>query len=306
MLMTAATLLEKVERKYRSEGVVGIIRALRRRMPSARQVRREIPVRSAGLICRLVKGKVGLEIGGPSEHVFSRKGMVPLYPIVGRLDSCNFSDRTIWEGTLEEGWTFRYDPGREPGRQIICEASDLKEIPSGAYDFCLSSHAIEHMANPLRCLQEWLRVTKEGGSLVLVVPHRDGTFDRRRPITSLAHLVEDYQRGVDEDDLSHVDEIARLHDDPAWPITDFEAAREHLRSTNYRERKIHHHVFSTPSFVEMLNHAGLQLLAVEAVQPCHIIAIGRRLPAGQVPKNQAFLDRHAAYRRRSPFPTDQS
>jgi hypothetical protein len=102
-----------------------------------------------------------------------------------------------------------------------------------------------------------------------------------------------------------MDEIARLHDDPAWIITDVEEARERLRDTNYRERKVHHHVFSTASLVEMLDQAGLQLLAVEAVHPYHIIAVGRKLLAGQASDNKKFLDRRAAYRRRSPFPSDR-
>ena len=35
-------------------------------------------------------------------------------------------------------------------------------------------------------------VTGAGGALLLVVPHREGTFDHRRPVTELEHLVADF------------------------------------------------------------------------------------------------------------------
>jgi SAM-dependent methyltransferase len=76
-----------------------------------------------------------------------------------------------------------------------------------------SAHVVEHRANPWgRPLAEWRRVVRPGGYVLLIVPHRDGTFDHRRPVTSLEHLLEDAERRTGEDDDTHLDEILRLHD----------------------------------------------------------------------------------------------
>ena len=55
-------------------------------------------------------------------------------------------------------------------------------------------------------------MVKPGGTLVVVVPDRRQTFDRRRPITPFEHLLQDHERNMGEDDLTHLEEILRLHD----------------------------------------------------------------------------------------------
>lgn len=71
---------------------------------------------------------------------------------------------------------------------------------------------IEHTANPIKTLKEWLRIIKADGHLVLVIPHKDGTFDHKRPTTTVEHMIEDYKNGTDEYDLTHLDEILEYHD----------------------------------------------------------------------------------------------
>jgi hypothetical protein len=81
-------------------------------------------------------GKSGIEIGGPSQ-VFSRRGAFPVYSVVEKLDNCNFSGSTVWEESVIQGSTYRFDPGKPAGQQYIVEATDMGKLPSGAYDFVL-------------------------------------------------------------------------------------------------------------------------------------------------------------------------
>jgi SAM-dependent methyltransferase len=255
-----------------TRGPAGLIRAVGRRFSSRR-------LKSYRAARRLVSGKTGLEIGGPSD-LFAAGGPLPLYPLVTSLDNCNFSATTIWEGQIREGLTFRSDARRAPGRQYIAEAANLSAIASGSYDVVLSSHTIEHSANPLRALREWLRVLKDNGGVVLVVPHKEGTFDHRRPLTTLEHLIEDEKRETKEDDLTHLDEILALHDlalDPGAGDARAFAARS---ARNAENRCLHHHVFDTTLVAEMLHLLGLQIDAIERVPPYHIVAVARKtLPA---------------------------
>jgi SAM-dependent methyltransferase len=232
--------------------------------------------KSFNLCKSLILNMSGLEIGGPSS-IFSKKGPLPLYLFVKNLDNCNFSSKTIWEGEIKEGCTFQFDKHHLPGRQYISEAVDLNEISSGQYDFVLSSHTIEHIANPVKALHEWIRVVKDNGTLIIIFPHKDGTFDHRREITSLAHMIEDFKKGTDENDLTHLDEILELHDlemDPqAGTFEEFKS-----RSLkNFENRCLHHHVFNTYSAVKLIDYVQLKILSAEAVLPHHIIVVARKL-----------------------------
>jgi len=53
------------------------------------------------------------------------------------------------------------------------------------WDFVLSSHVIEHFYDPIRALQEWYRLIKPGGTIFLIVPHKDRTRDKVRLRTRL-------------------------------------------------------------------------------------------------------------------------
>jgi len=209
----------------------------------------------------------GLEIGGPSP-VFQPRGILPVYPLVESLDNCNFASETVWEGRLRPGRTFAY-AGRT-GSQFIGEAWQI-QAEDAAYGFVLSSQMLEHSANPIRVLKEWLRVTKPGGHLLLVLPHGPSTMEHRRPITALEHLQEDYRRNVGEDDRTHVAEAVALHDMSWTPEYRNRDELHELLKDNWRTRLLHHHVFSDTSARELVRYAGFQVLAVERVYPFHIV-----------------------------------
>jgi hypothetical protein len=45
-----------------------------------------------------------------------------------------------------------------------------------------------------------------------LLPDKRRTFDHRRPVTTLAHLIADLNADMAEDDLTHLPEILALHD----------------------------------------------------------------------------------------------
>jgi SAM-dependent methyltransferase len=53
---------------------------------------------------------------------------------------------------------------------VVCEADDLSQFEDGSMDFVFSSHALEHMPDMQKALNEWGRVIKPGGCLCLYVP----------------------------------------------------------------------------------------------------------------------------------------
>jgi len=250
------------------------------------------------------KSGVGLEIGGPS-RIFRKKRLIPIYSVASRIDNCNFDSKTIWEGDINKGNTFVFNKKKQPGRQYIAEASDLHCIEDSSYEFVLSSHCIEHLANPLKGLAEWIRVLKQDGLLVLIIPHKDGTFDHCRPVTSLEHLIQDFESQTDESDITHLDEILKLHDlskdSRAGDIDSFKQRSK----LNIENRCLHQHVFDTNLAVEVVNHMGLQILAVELFQPFHIAIIAKKVSKSQPVDNKIFRLGDDAPCWHSPFPSDQ-
>jgi len=290
-------MIKKIHLKLKAHGISGLLGAVYRRV---------IPYR---LACYqhykpFFQGKIGLEIGGPSS-IFKRRGFLPVYTVAARIDNCNFNHQTIWEGAIKEGATFHYDKQRAPGNQYIAEATNLGHIASASYDFVLLSHTLEHVANPLQALAELTRALKEKGLLVLVVPHRDGTFDHRRPVTSLAHFIQDFEQQITEGDLTHLYEILRLHDLSKSPEAgDFEAFKQRSKR-NLENRCLHHHVFDTHLAVEVIHHMGLQILAVEVFHPYHILIVAQKPMRGQEVQNDGFRGIHTAPNWLSPFPSDR-
>jgi SAM-dependent methyltransferase len=285
-------------KKIQSIGPAGLLLVIYRRIVAR-------PIASFDLCRRFVAGTIGLEIGGPSA-TFRRRGLLPVYPVAARIDNCNFSARTIWGDATEGEAGFLFDKRTPRGKQLFLEATDLRAISSNSYDFVLSSHVLEHVANPLLAISEWTRVIKPAGILTLVVPHGEGTFDHRRPVTDLEHLVADFERETTEADTTHHAEILRLHDLSRDPEAgDMEAFRKRV-GNNSENRGVHHHVFNTALAVELIDYSGLQILAVEATRPYHIFVVAQKLTDGQIPHNDKFTGRKATYRSSSPFATDRS
>lgn len=216
-----------------------------------------------------VANKNGLEIGGPSE-VFRRRQPLDLYRNVGVLDNCDFSRSTVW---AEQQDSYIFDPERNPGRSIFCDGSALISIADNTYDFVLSSHNLEHFANPVKALKEWQRVIRRCGALILALPDYRKTFDHCREPTSVDHMLEDFERNIGEDDLTHLPEILERHDlsmDPgAGSIEQF----RQRSLNNFSNRCLHHHVFDEKNSRELLQRTGFNVRTIYFGFPCHICIV---------------------------------
>jgi SAM-dependent methyltransferase len=191
---------------------------------------------------------------------------------MGRIDNCDFSATTVW---AEHESAYKYAAGKPAGRSYFCEGSDLKEVRDGSYDAVLSSHNLEHFANPVKALKEWQRVLRPGGVLVLVLPHYEDTFDHRRTPTSVEHMLNDYANEMGEDDITHLPEILEKHDlnrDKAAGTSE-EFRRRSL--DNLGTRCLHHHVFDENNATELLEAVGFDVLTVDRAKPYHLCLLGR-------------------------------
>ena len=223
-----------------------------------------------------IRGKRGLEVGGPS-HIFSAQGALPrVYADLASLDGVNFSTNTVWEGTIRSGPAqYAFAPGVPAGHRYIAEASALP-MRDESYDFVLSSHCLEHSANPLKALAETRRVLRRGGFAIYVLPMKEYTFDHRRDVTPFADLVGHFERDTQEDDLSHLPEILQHHDlNKDLPAGTFEQfTRRSLE--NKTNRCLHHHVFDEALLRECFSFVDMEVVRFDLVAPFHEIILVRK------------------------------
>jgi len=212
---------------------------------------------------------------------------MPVYRHLAALDTLDFATDTIWSNDSRDWVTIR--------RHLIGEAGSPSVDPA-SYDAILASHVIEHIANPIGALRCWRQIIKPEGRILLVVPHHEGSFDHRRSVTPLDHLLEDAEHETSEDDLTHLEEALTLFD----PSRDNARAGELFEGrvrANPTTRALHHHVFDSRAAVVMCEAAGLTVALLRPRLPFHIFCV---CTVGAGPTADV-----AAALRHSPFASDR-
>lgn len=129
-------------------------------------------------------------------------------------------------------------------------------------EYVVSSHVLEHVANPVAALAEWYRVLRPGGMIYLVVPDRRHIWDHTRPLTTVDHMIEDYERGTTPCDATHIDDFAYGSDwkllSPATPAEDVPAKQAELARGMHEavargeDINIHFHTFEPSNVIELV------------------------------------------------------
>ena len=198
----------------------------------------------------ITNNKIGVEIGGPSGT-----GNI-IYENASNLDNIIFSNNTVWSKHNNE---YNYYNNKK-GKVIINDAVNISSVQNDSYDFCFSSHSLEHIANPLKAISEWLRIIKNNGHLIIIVPEKSVCFDHKRNYSKFSTLLTQYEKNVGEDDLSTLPEILRNHDlkmDP--PAGNFEAFTKRSLD-NFNNRCLHHYVYNDDLLMEICSYFKCQFI----------------------------------------------
>jgi SAM-dependent methyltransferase len=142
-------------------------------------------VHDSAFVHRWLDGARGIEIGAAAHNDFHVDALN--VDVSGSLD-------TVYKRYE------RHECGRARPVDVVAPGDRLP-FADDAFDFVLASHVIEHFPDPVAALAEWRRVAAR--VIVLVVPHRDRTFDRDRPLTPVAELLARHADGFASDDDRH-------------------------------------------------------------------------------------------------------
>lgn len=132
---------------------------------------------------------------------------------------------------------------------VVDDAETLLTVPPASQRFVAASHLLEHCEDPISAVHVWLRVLEPGGFLLLAVPDGRFTFDRRRPVTPLAHVERDRAEGPAVSRLAHYAEWVALVD--GCPEAEVEARALALMEARH---SIHFHVWDAPALAAFLRH----------------------------------------------------
>jgi SAM-dependent methyltransferase len=183
----------------------------------------------------------GVEIGGPSPtgRLIYEKSQV--------MDNVIFSKDTVWSKHENKYNYFK----NKTGELFINDAVNISSVNDAVYDFCFSSHSLEHIANPLKAVKEWLRIIKPDGFIILIVPEKSACFDHKRDYSAFSTLLTQYEKDVGEDDLSTLPEILERHDLKLdLPAGNFDQFKERSLK-NFENRCLHHYVYNDELLTEI-------------------------------------------------------
>ncbi|MBI4952023.1 MAG: methyltransferase domain-containing protein [Myxococcales bacterium] len=165
------------------------------------------------------------------------------------------------------------DPAEIVDVHYQCDGFVLQPIPDRSQHFVIANHVLEHAPNPIGVLRNWRRVLRPGGLLFLSVPMESRSFDKGHGVTSLRHMVEDFELG----ERGELAELERRNLDHYWAwlnVSEPNLLRERgepPRARTAEERaarvaewartrtEIHFHTFSRASFAALLEHAATEV-----------------------------------------------
>lgn len=172
-----------------------------------------------------------------------------MYKYSKNIDNIVFSNNTIWANHTDK---YNYYDDKT-GNIIINDAVNITLVHNECYDFIFSSHSLEHIANPLKAINEWLRIIKYGGYVIIIVPEKSCCFDHKRNYSKFSTLLSQYEKNVTEDDLSTLPEILLHHDlslDPPGDLGNF--TKRSL--DNFNNRCLHHYVYNDELLMDICNY----------------------------------------------------
>lgn len=160
-------------------------------------------------------GLKGLEIGASAQNPFGLNTL--------NIDYSNDYTTVYKQAELQNTGSY--------AKVDIIASGDLLPFEDNSQDFIVNSHVIEHFYDPIKAIKEWLRVVKPGGYIFIIAPHKERTFDKDRPRTTLAELID-------------------RHEFPNPPIPDHHG---------------HYSVWITEDFIELCNHFHWNVVAFQDI-----------------------------------------
>ena len=188
----------------------------------------------ASIAKRYIRG-TGIEIGALSSPL-----RVPRSATVEYVDRMSVADLRKHYPELKSARIVNTD--------IITDGERLEVVENSTKDFVVANHFIEHCQNPIEAVKNMLRVLKPGGVLYLAIPDKRYTFDTDRPVTSIEHVIKDYEEGPETSKRQHFEEWVRMVN----KVEDPKQAEKQISDLLAIDYSIHCHVWTQAEMFELI------------------------------------------------------
>jgi len=132
---------------------------------------------------------------------------------------------------------------------IISDGETLAGVADNSYDFVIANHVLEHYSNPIRAIENMVRVVKRSGVIFLAIPDKRYTFDKDRALTTFEHLAHDYEAGPESGEQDHyVDFVKYTYWGEGKSENEILQVVRDLKKINF---SIHYHVWIHETLLEM-------------------------------------------------------
>jgi len=127
---------------------------------------------------------------------------------------------------------------------IVDDAQFLNKFGDNQLDFVVAYHVLEHLPATLEAIENWIRVVRRGGHILMAVPDKRFTRDRHRELTPMEHFLRDYEEGPAISEAEHFRDIG---------INVYNMTTEEEIAKYRREAPCpHFHVWDLWSFIKFL------------------------------------------------------
>lgn len=156
-----------------------------------------------------------------------------------------YVDRMPVEQLREQYPELKELPLVEP--DVIDNGERLEQFAEASVDFVIANHFLEHCANPILAIENFLRVLRPGGVVYLAVPDKRFTFDKERPTTTLEHLMRDYREGPEWSRRQAFEEWIRIVN----KVDNEEWAQDRIAHYMAIDYSIHYHAWTQTELLEL-------------------------------------------------------
>jgi len=162
---------------------------------------------------------------------------------------------------------------------VVDDGEQLTTVAAESQDFIVANHFLEHCEDPIGTIATHLGRLRPGGVLFYAVPDKRYTFDFRRPVTPLEHMLADHDEGPERSRREHYDEWAELVVfEEGEPAEERRARARRLEAEGY---SIHMHVWTQAEFLALLLAARERLgeafeLEAAARQGIEVVVVLRK------------------------------
>ncbi len=185
---------------------------------------------------------------------------------------------------------------------VVDDGERLSTVAEESQDFIIANHFLEHCQDPIGTIETHLGKLKPGGVLFYAVPDKRFTFDFRRPVTPLEHMIADREEGPERSLTGHYEEWSRLvtgqqSSGDAEQGASEEWVAAHVRHLEEIDYSIHFHVWTQAEFLRLILHCrertgdgfDIEAAARQAIEFVVVLRKRGAFPAPPAPPGVYFV-----------------